>query len=133
MSYDIHMQRFGAGNAAPAASPEKVWALLADAWEAPPDQFNYCRVRRGEGEADLYATQPGEPIDSLMFSRAAGGSEIFDLIYDVAQAGDMVIIPPDVGPFVVHDDQRMHLPADFVQGEVTRVTSGAHLLRLIEE
>jgi hypothetical protein len=43
-----------------------------------------------------------------MFNHA--GSAIYHLMYEVAAAGDRAIIPPDVGPFIVREEQRDHLP-----------------------
>jgi hypothetical protein len=75
--------------------------LLCEAREAPSDHHDYSRVRRSAGEADLYAVQEGEPIDSLVFSRPAGSTEIF--IVDVARAGDMVIYPPGISLCLVSE------------------------------
>ena len=129
MSYDVVLQRFQDGDAAPVESPA-VWKLLEDAWDAPPDKYDFCRVRRGDDEGDLYATQPGRPIDGLMFNHA--GPAIYHLMYDVAVAGDMAIVPPDAGPFVVREEQKDHLPPD-LRDEAVVVESGAELLRAIEQ
>ena len=128
MSYDVLVQRFRQGEAAGVESAD-VWTLLEEAWYAPPDEFNYCRVRRDNDEGDLYAVPLGDPIDSLMFSRA--GWAIYRLVFDVAVAGDMVIIPPDVGPFLVREEQREHLPADLGERAVL-VRSGEELVRAIK-
>ena len=94
-----------------------------------PDEFDYCRVKRDEDEGDLYAVRPGQPIDSLMFNHA--GRAIYHLMFDLAVAGDMTIIPPDAGPFLVRDEQRDHLPAG-VAGQAVVVRSGEELVRAIE-
>jgi hypothetical protein len=128
MSYDVVLQRLRHGEAAAVESRE-VWTLLEQAWESPPDKFDYCLVRRGDDEGDLYAVQPGHPIDCLMFNHA--GPAIYDLMYDVAVAGDMVIIPPDAGPFLVREEQREHLPSEMA-AEAVVVRSGPELVRAIE-
>jgi hypothetical protein len=69
-----------------------------------------------------------------MFSRPAGGAEIFDLIVDVARAGDMVIYAPGMPPCVVSEEQRSQLPEELMDsmGGPTLVANGAELLELIE-
>jgi hypothetical protein len=42
----------------------------------------------------------------------------------------MAILPPDVGPFLVREDQRSHLPADLAS-EAVVIASGADLVRAI--
>jgi hypothetical protein len=111
MGFGVFVQRFQHGQPAVVTDP-RVWGLMREAWEAPPDHHHYSRVRRGAGQADLYAAQVGEPIISLMFSRPAGGAEIFDLIVDVARAGDMVIYAPGIPPCVVSEEQRSQLPEE---------------------
>src|ERR687898_429915 len=103
MSYDVVLQRFQGGNAATVDSPD-VWALLEEAWDAPPDEYGYCLVRRDEDEGDLYAEQRDRALESLMFNHAGPG--IYELMLEVAVAGDMVILPPDAGPFLVREEQR---------------------------
>jgi hypothetical protein len=65
MSYDVHVIRFRDGEVVAGASPQ-AWRLLESAWESPPDEFKYCRVRRGEDEGDVYGLEPGKPIEGLM-------------------------------------------------------------------
>jgi hypothetical protein len=129
MGFDVFVQRFQNGDPAVVTDP-RVWELLREAWEAPPDHHHYSRVRRGAGEADIYAVPEGEPIDGLMFSRPAGGADIFDLIVDVARAGDMVIYAPGIPPCLIADEQRSQLPADLEDPVV--VASGADLQDVIE-
>lgn len=135
MGFDVFVQRFQNGEPAVVRDP-RVWELLREAWEAPPDDHDYSRVRRGAGEADLYAVQDGQPIDSLMFSRPAGGAEIFDLIVDVARAGDMVIYAPGIPTCLIAEEQRSHLPTDFDDpvdlDDPVVVASGAELQEVIE-
>lgn len=133
MGFDVFVQRFQDGEPVLVTDPQ-VWTLLREAWEAPPDHHDYSRVRRGAGEADLYAVQENEPIDSLMFSRPAGGAEIFDLIFEVARAGGMAIYAPGIPICLIAPDQRSQLPAEFVDamGEPVVVTSGADLQEIIE-
>jgi hypothetical protein len=129
VSYDVFLQRFRDGEVALVESPE-VWSILEEAWDAPPDKFDYCRVSRGADEGDLYAVPIGTPIDSLMFNHA--GRAIYHLMFDVAVAGDMTIMPLDVGPFIVREDQLEHLPAELRSSAIV-IRSGVELVRAIEE
>jgi hypothetical protein len=133
MGFDVFVERFQNGEPERVTNPH-VWELLREAWEAPPDRHDYSRVRRGAGEADLHAAQDGEPIESLMFSRPAGGAEIFDLIVDVARAGGMVIYAPGIPICLIAEGQRPHLPHDLVEamGEPVFVATGAELQAVIE-
>jgi hypothetical protein len=90
VSYDVFLQRYRDGAVVSVESSE-VWRLLEEAWESPPDEFHYCRVTRGADEGDLYAVPRGDPIDGLMFNHAGGA--IYHLMFDVAAAGDMTIMP----------------------------------------
>jgi hypothetical protein len=127
VSYDVHLLRFRDGDVVPVESAQ-ARELLVAASAAPPDEFEFCRVRWGDDEGDLYGLAPDEPIDGLMFNRAGPG--IYELIYEVAKAGDMAIVPPDLGPFLIREEQREHLPADLVAGAVV-IPSGADLVRAI--
>jgi len=133
LSYDIFVQGFQDGKAVSVTAP-RVWELLEAAWEQPPDRLHHALVRRGDAEADLYAGPAGQPIDSLMFSRLVGGAAIFDLIVDVAQAGNMVILPTDAPPCLVDEAQRGDLPADLLEesGAPVLVAGGDELLAVTE-
>ncbi len=129
MSYDVQLLRFRAGEPVPVESRE-VWTLLERAWERPPDEFEYCRVRRGLDEGDVYGLAVGKPLDGLMFNHAGPG--IYELMYEVAVAADMAIIPPDIGPFLVREQQRNDLPPELAEAAVV-VGSGVDLVRAITE
>jgi hypothetical protein len=130
VSFDIFLERI-----AEVADDRSVWSLLEAAWDAPPDEHNYVRARRGAGEADLYTGPLDEPVQSLMFSRPAGGHEIFDLIVDVAQAGRMVIMPVGCPPCVAAASELETFPSDIAEslGQPVVVSNGHQLLELIEK
>jgi hypothetical protein len=128
VSYDVFLTHFRNGEAQPVDSPD-LWKTLADAWDAPPDESGFCRVRRRGDEGDLYAEPHGQPITTLMFNHS--GPSIYHLMYDAALAGDMVILPVGAGPFLVSEDQREDLPPDLATDAVV-VQSGDDLLRAIE-
>jgi hypothetical protein len=127
MSYDVHVLPFRAGEVVPVESPA-AWELLEASWEEPPDDHEFCRVRRDGDEGDLYGLAVGKPIESLMFNHAGAG--IYALMFDVASVADMVIVPPDCGPFLVREEQRTDLPSELADAAMV-VTSGADLVRAI--
>jgi hypothetical protein len=129
VSYDVFLWRYREGEAVNVDAAE-VWQILERAWVSPPDESDHCRVRRDADEGDLYAVPVGAPIDSLMFNHAGEG--IYNLMFDLAVAGDMTIIPIDAGPFIVRAEQREHLPLE-LRDEAIVVSSGAELLKAIEE
>lgn len=129
MSFDILLVRLSE-----QADDGAVWGLLEASWDAPPDEHTYARVRRGIGEAELYAEPLGEPLRSLMFSRPKGGHEIFDLIVEVARAGRMAIMPVGCPPCVATNEDLENVPDDMAQalGRPIVVTGGRQLLDVIE-
>jgi hypothetical protein len=129
VSYDIYLMRFEAGEAAEIDAPE-FWELLAGAWENPPDEHGFVRVVRGDGGADVYAGQVGEPQDSVMINHF-GGDEIMDLIVELARQADAVIIGPDLPPLLTRADQREQLPPDMGLGDPVVIESGRGLIQTI--
>ena len=123
------LQRFYDGDVVPVDSSE-VWRLLEEAWDSPPNEFHFCRVTRGADEGDLYAVPRGDPIDALMFNHS--GAAIYHLMFDLAVAGDMTVMPPDVGPFIVRPGQAEHLPVE-LRNDAVLVRSGEDLVRAITE
>ena len=129
MSYDLYLMRFEAGEPAEIDTPE-IWELLASAWEEPPDQHGFVRLVRGEGGADVYAGQVGEPQDSVMINHF-GGDEIMDLIVELARRADAVIIGPDLPPLLTRAEQGAQVPADMDLGEPVLIASGRELSETI--
>ena len=113
---------------------QEVRRLLEAAWDAPPNEHMYSRVRRGAGEAELYGEPPGSPIRSLTFTRPKGGHEIFDLLVDIARAGRMVIIPLDCIPCVAAQADVQTFPERMAEdyGAPVVVANGRQLLDIIE-
>ena len=131
MSYDLFLTRFEAGEPAEIDRPE-FWELLATAWEEPPDQHRFVRLVRGEGTADVYARQVGEPQDSVMINHF-GGSEIMDLIVELARQADAVIIGPDRPPLLTRAEQCAQLPTDMGIGEPVLIATGRDLTKTITD
>jgi hypothetical protein len=116
VSYDVHLLRFVDGEPEPRRA-DRVHELLVGAADAPPDEHGYSRVSWEGGEADLYGMtkSPEDEVESMMFSRPAGDERIFDLIYQVASAGEMVVLLPDGAVCLTDPQHAAHLPED-VQG-----------------
>jgi hypothetical protein len=127
VSYDVHLVRFLDGDSVPVESP-RVRELLLGASDSPPDEFEFCRVTWGGDEGDVYGLAPDGQIESLMFNHA--GPRIYDLMYEVASAGDMAILPPDLGPFLVSEEQRAHLPPELA-AEAVVIESGTEIVRAL--
>jgi hypothetical protein len=127
VSYDVHVLRFRDGEVVPVES-SGARELLLGAAVSPPDESEFCRVTRGDDEGDVYGLPPDGPIEGLMFNHA--GSGIYELMYEVAEVGDMAIVPPDLGPFLVNEEQRTQLPPDLAAAAVV-VESGSDLVRAI--
>jgi len=109
MPYEIHLYHFEGGERVPGPFPGP-WPLIEQVWDRPPDEYGFTWVRRGDTEGELWLPhERDEPIDSMIFSRM-GGEGYFGLMYEIAEAGDMVILPQD-GPFcLLREEQRQHLP-----------------------
>lgn len=134
MSYDIRLLRFVDGG--PQANPAgRVHDLLREAAARPPDEDGYARVVWQGGQADAYGVPraPDEPVDSVMFSRPAEDDRIFDLIVEVARAGDMTILLPDGVACLVDGAHADQLPPDLAGWPRHLVRSGQDLARVIRE
>jgi hypothetical protein len=79
MSFDIFLQCFKDGEAAPG-NPEAARQALEPYLAGAPDE-GYALVRTADGEADVY----GVGSDHLMFNHP-GGEVIWQVMVDVAKA-----------------------------------------------
>jgi hypothetical protein len=124
MSFDVFLQGFAGGKAAPGR-PDAATEVLAPYFaDAPRD--GYVRVQLVDGEADVY----GLGRSSLMVNHASG-EQIWDLILTVAAAAGWVIMPVGCPVCVVADEQAADLP-DELRGGVIVVRTGTELLQVIQ-
>lgn len=65
----------------------------------------------------------------LMFSRPSG-SDVWDVMFDIARAARFVVMPLGCGTCLADDSIRASLPEDIPQ-PVTLVRSGADILRIV--
>lgn len=122
MSYDIFLQRFDHGDAAPfdpTAVADVLDSLVVER------RGGFARLETADGEADVYGL---DGTASLMVNHATGEA-IWDVLVDVATAGHLAIL---LGNTTVVPDERVieHLPVELSHSvEISR--SGADLLWVI--
>ena len=111
MSYDMYVQAFDRGNAAPMPSAAfDVFRPHID-WTQPEHDFWHVRTA-DDGEADIYADLTAGTFDSLMISRFSDGDPL-DLLAEFTIRASAVILAPDGPAMLTAEAQREHLPADF--------------------
>lgn len=132
VSYDIHLLRFVNGEPEPQPAGQ-VHELLSSATSAPPDEHGYARVTWRGGEADVYGMTraPTDDVASLMFSRPAEDDAIFDLIFQVAAAGEMAVLLQEGEVCLVSARQAEHLPPDVAEWRRHLVDSGHALAAVL--
>lgn len=127
VSYDVFLFRFQNGDTTDI-NASHLMPLVKPFIISREEEHDYARLRAPDGgEADLYGV--GEDADSLMFSRWSWGG-ICDLMANLARELDMVIIPPDRPAMIAGEQQRSHLPEEFVT-EAVVVHTGVDIQRVI--
>jgi hypothetical protein len=125
MSFDIFLQRFEAGEAADGDGT----AILDVLEPMMRDRSgSFARIVTGDGEAEVYGLD--HPERGLMLTHASG-REVWDVIFDLARVGGMVVMPVGCPTCVVDPKLVRHIPEGPPAAEV--VTSGADILRLVEQ
>ena len=123
MSFDVFLQRFADGDAAPADA-DALLAVLEPLIAVP--FHGGAQIATVDGGADVYMSDPGS---SLMFSRPAG-QQVWDLMYDLALVGGLAVMPVGCGTGVVDEATLAELPESIPQ-PVRVVRSGADLIDLV--
>lgn len=127
VSYEVFLFRFRNGDSTDIDAG-RVMSLVEPLIISRSAEHGYARLRAADGgEADIYGV--GEETASLMFSRWAWGG-ICDLMANLARELDMVIMPPDRPVMIISEQQRAHLPEEFVI-EATVVHTGIDIQRVI--
>ena len=116
MSFDVFLQRFSAGEPA-EAHRQPVLEILRAANHRRPGDFGCYIVWFTDGtDVEFSATEleTEAPFTACAFHIRAFGDEMAKFIYDVAKAGDMVIIPAMDGAPValLSAAQAEHLPEE---------------------
>jgi hypothetical protein len=116
MSFDVHLQKFADGHAADA-NREGVRAVLQSTAFVGPDEFGFYVVTFPDDiRVELSASGldgTGAFTGCAFFIRGMS-SDLVRFIFEVARAGDMVILPAmeHFVPILSSPEQRAHLPAD---------------------
>jgi hypothetical protein len=128
MSYDMFVQAFAAGDAAPMPSSAfEVFRPHIDQ-ARPEDHFWHLRTPDG-GEADTYADVSPGTFGSLMISHFSQGCPL-DLLAEFAIRAGAVILAPDGPAMITSETQRQHLSGDF-QGDAIIVRNGDDIRKAI--
>jgi hypothetical protein len=125
VSFDVFLMRFDRGDAVELDAP-RILELLEPA--IVEREGSFARLRTTDGEADVYGL---DSTGSLMVNHASGAA-IWDLLVDVARAGQLAIIPGGCATCIVEEEQRADLP-EGVPEPVEVIASGSELRLLIED
>ncbi|MEU7589409.1 hypothetical protein AB0A95_24310 [Micromonospora sp. NPDC049230] len=129
MSYDMFVQRFEQGDAAPMPG-DAFLAVFAPRADHREPQYNYWHISADDGStADVYATLADDTLRSLMISRFSGGP-ILDMLVTFLGLADAVVLPPGCPALLAHENQRCHLPED-LRADAVVVQSGADVERVL--
>ncbi|MFI6256330.1 hypothetical protein ACIBCL_09430 [Micromonospora zamorensis] len=109
MSYDMFVQRFEQGDAAPMPG-DAFRAVFEPRADRREPQHGYWHISAdGGGTADVYATLTDDTLRSLMISRFSAGA-ILDMLVKFVGLADAVVLPPGCHTLLAHESQRCHLP-----------------------
>jgi hypothetical protein len=129
MSFDMFVQRFRDGDAAPMSSAAfEVLRPYIDRAEAERD-FWHLRAP-DDGEADIFAAVAAGAMEGLMISRFSAGA-VLDLLVEFVCQADAVLLPPGCPALLTAEAQRRHLPDELRPGAVVVRNGGdvEHALR----
>nr|WP_030503650.1 hypothetical protein [Micromonospora purpureochromogenes] len=130
MSYDMFVQRFEQGDAAPMAG-EAFLAVFEPRVDRREPQHSYWHISADDGgTADLYAALVGGTLDSLMISRFSAGA-VLDMLVEYIGLADAVVLPPGCPTLLAHEGQRHHLPEELCTDAVV-VQAGADVERVLQ-
>lgn len=119
MSFDVFLQRFADGEPA-EVDRRPVREVLAAATYHGPDDFGFYVVAFPDGvevEFSARGLESEESFTGCAFHIRGIGDGLIEFMFDVARAGDMVIIPAMEGnPLVlVSETQKVAVPADVLE------------------
>ncbi|NJP35914.1 hypothetical protein [Micromonospora thermarum] len=130
MGYDMFVQRFQQGDAAPIAGEAIRVAFEPHVDRREPDRSYWHISAKDGGTADLYAVLGGEALDSLMISRFSPGL-VLDMLVKFIGLADAVVLPPGCPALLAHEGQRRHLPEE-LRADAVVVQAGADLERVLQ-
>lgn len=123
MSFDIFLQAF-AGGAAAAGHPDEAFRALEPYLDGSPAD-GFARLITADGEAGVF----GIGTTGLMINHTSGES-IWQLLVDVAAAGDYAIMPVGSPVCLVREDMKDHLP-EALRADAVLVRSGADMMKVV--
>ena len=124
MSFDIFLQRFRAGDAAPADATLIRTLLGPYVSERPPGSVT---LRLTDGEADLYGW---DDLATAFMVNHVSGEQAYDVLFEVALRAGLAIMPVGCPTAVTSEETVADLPTELA-GDVVVVRSGAELLSSI--
>jgi hypothetical protein len=123
MSFGILLQSFARGQAA-AGHPEGAFRALEPYLDGNP-AGGFARLATPDGDADVF----GIGSSGLMINRASG-EFIWQLLIDVAVAGDYAIMPVGRPVCLVREDMKDDLPEE-MRADAVVVRSGTDVMKLV--
>ena len=121
MSFDVFLQRFVGGEPAEVRR-ESVQPVLMTSSHSGPDEYGYFIVTFPDGvDVELLAKglDGSGSFTGCAFRVRGLSSNLAAFIFEVAKAGDMVVLPAmeDFVPILSAPEQRNELPPDLQSGE----------------
>jgi hypothetical protein len=129
MSYDMFVQGFDAGDAAPM--PSSAFDVFRPHVDRADSGHHFWHMRTPDGgEADIYADVTPGTFDSFMISRLSAGLPL-DLLAEFTIRASAVILAPGGPAMLTAEAQRQHLP-DHFQRDAIVVRNGDDIRRALE-
>ncbi|MFG1866703.1 hypothetical protein [Micromonospora arborensis] len=129
MSYDMVVQRFEQGDAAPMAG-DAFLATFEPRVDRREPQHTYWHISADDGgTADIYAALADNALGSLMISHFSAGA-VLDLLVRYIVLADAVVLPPGCPTLLAHEGQRHHLPEQ-LRADAVVVQAGADVERVL--
>jgi hypothetical protein len=125
VSFDIFLQRFVNGKAVDADG-DSMLAILEPLITARSG--GWARIITADGHADVYGID--DPASGLVINHASGRA-VWDVVFELARAAGMAVMPVGCRTSVTDPGLIDALPAGSPRAEV--VTSGADILATVED
>ena len=125
MSFDIFLQAFAGGQAA-AGHPDEAFRTLEPHLDGSPAD-GFARLITPDGDADVF----GIGTTGLMINHASGES-VWQIVVDVAAAGDYAIMPVGTPVCIVREDMKDDLP-EALRIDAVVVSSGADVMKVVTD
>jgi hypothetical protein len=124
VAFDIFLQRFEGGDAADANAADLA-AVLDPLVEARGP--GWARIQTSDGAADVYGT---DNLATGVMVNHASGRAVWDVLFELARAGRLAVMPVGCPTCVIEAEQRADLPPE-LQPEAVEISSGDELFRIV--